>query len=196
MVEAAQRDLAERQVLIREDFDRLAEASRRSAFTVARVQSLDALERIRVALVADVNEGGTLREFRDQVEQVLGEVAVLRLEFLQADDVGIELLHRMADVVDLQAPRRPQALHAFVDVPGGHPQRGVFVALGHHAPSWAKRGSIRIASALDGEKQVSAACCQCSHCHSVCSLGLRVTGVPSGTKRPNTRSVLRLTSGA
>jgi len=101
VVEAAQRDLAERQVLIREDFDRLAEASRRSAFTVARVQSLDALERIRVALVADVNEGGTLGAFRDQVEQVLGEsmLSAAHVETVYRTNVGAAYTQGLMEVL-------------------------------------------------------------------------------------------------
>ena len=69
---------------------------------------------------------------------------------LQADDVGIKLLHRMAEVVDFQPAVGAQALHALVDVVGGDPDarhgvRPVPTAAG------AKRGSIRMASAFDGE---------------------------------------------
>ncbi|MDT4858824.1 hypothetical protein FQZ97_933090 [compost metagenome] len=50
------------------------------------------------------------------------QLAVVTAHLLQADDVGVELLHRVGQVVDLQPARRPQALHAFVDVVGGHTQ--------------------------------------------------------------------------
>ena len=53
-----------------------------------------------------------------------------------------------------------------------------------------------IASALDGEKQRSAASRQGSQSRSVCSRGLRRTGVPAGTCRPKMRSVLCATPGA
>ncbi len=123
--------------------------------------------------------------------------AVHPAHLLQAHDVGIELLHRMAQVVDLQPPCRPQALHTFVDVVSGHPQDGVFVSLGHAQPTdFKKRGNIKMASALEGEKHWSAAACQGCHCQSVCSVGLRMMGIFSGTRKPKTRSVLRLTSGA
>jgi hypothetical protein len=38
---------------------------------------------------------------------------------LQANDVCIELLDRMAEVMNLQTTRGPQALHAFVNVVSG-----------------------------------------------------------------------------
>lgn len=101
------------------------------------------------------------------------------------------------NLIDLQPPRWPEALHAFVDVVSGHPQKRVFVAFGlHHGLGNTKRGSIRMASAFEGEKHWSAAACQGSHCASVCSRGLSTTGMRCGTHRPNTRSVLRLTPGA
>lgn len=101
IVEAAQRDLEQRQVLPREDFDRLSEVARRSAFTVARVQSLDALERIRIALAADVNQGGTLREFRDQVEQVLGEslLTPAHIETVYRTNVGAAYTQGLMEVL-------------------------------------------------------------------------------------------------
>ena len=125
--------------------------------------------------------------------------------FLQAHDVGVELLHRMAEVVDFEPARRAQALHALVDVVGRDPQRliqppqsrlkeadapsgaattrsaecGGSFSLGRAASVDAPRGrrhvvrsvgahslnsgSIRIASALDGEKQRSAALRQVNH---------------------------------
>ena len=62
-----------------------------------------------------------LRHLRPVLE--IQRLAVVHLaHFLQAHDVGVELLYGMAQVVDFQAPRRPQALHALVDVVGGNPQ--------------------------------------------------------------------------
>lgn len=72
VIEEAARDLAERRIMLREDFDRLAAEARATAFTVARVGSLDALEKIRQALVEDVATGGTLRDFAAKVEEALG----------------------------------------------------------------------------------------------------------------------------
>ena len=108
---------------------------------------------------------------------------------LQADDVGVHLLHGVHHVVDLQPAARADATHPLVDVPGGDAQEVV----GAHA---ANCGSSRIASALEGEKHRSAASRQGSQVWSVCSRGLKVTGVPAGTRRPNTCSVLRVTPGA
>ena len=73
--------------------------------------------------------------------------AVELAHLLQADDVGIQLLDRVAQVMDLQPPGRPQTLDAFVDVVSGHPKNCHGI----------KRGNISIASALEGEKQASAA---------------------------------------
>jgi hypothetical protein len=42
--------------------------------------------------------------------------------FLQADDVCVKLLNRMAKIVNFQPPRRPNALNAFVDVVGRYTQ--------------------------------------------------------------------------
>lgn len=71
--EEAEQSLLERQVMSRQDFDALDDQAKQTAFTVARVGSLDALERIRGVLAEDVAQGGTLREFETRVEEVLGE---------------------------------------------------------------------------------------------------------------------------
>jgi hypothetical protein len=51
-------------------------------------------------------------------------------------------------------------------------------------------GNSRMASALEGEKQRSAAARCGNHCQAVCSRGLRVTSQTAGRHRPNTCSVL------
>ena len=128
---------------------------------------------------------------------------------LQAHQIGIELLDRMTDVMDLQPFCRAQALHPFVNIPGGHTQDRVIVQRlcvhggkpvcrmrrRTHACISCMRGSIRIASALEGENTASAASRKGNHWCAVCSAALRRTGVTCGTHSPNTRSVLRLTSG-
>lgn len=50
-----------------EEFDRLDDAARRVGFTVARAQSLDAVRAVQTALARDVEEGGTLAQFRRTV---------------------------------------------------------------------------------------------------------------------------------
>jgi hypothetical protein len=123
--------------------------------------------------------------------------AVHPANLLQAHDVGIELLDRVTQIVNFKTPGWAYALNTFVDVVSGHTQNGVFVSLGHDQPmACENRGSIKMASALEGEKHRSAAACQGCHCQSVCSAGLSVMGILWGTRSPNTRSVLRLTSGA
>ena len=49
-----------------------------------------------------------------------------------------------------------------------------------------------MASAFAGEKQRSAAARQSIQAYAVCSRGFKTTGMPCGTSRPKTRSVLRL----
>jgi len=71
-MEAAATDLMERRVLTKDEFENLALDAKRAAFTVARVQSLDAIEKVRDALAEDVREGGTLEEFRGKLEEALG----------------------------------------------------------------------------------------------------------------------------
>ena len=61
--------------------------------------------------------------------------AVQFADFLQTHDVSIELLHRMANVVDLKAPCRTQTLHPFMDVVSRHAQGMVWEmsGIGHGA---------------------------------------------------------------
>ena len=44
-------------------------------------------------------------------------------DFLQADDVGVDLFDGVAEVVNLQPLSGPHALHTLVDVVGGDAQR-------------------------------------------------------------------------
>lgn len=76
IIEEAAKDLAERRLMLRPDFDELAQDARRAAFTVARVGSVDGLEKIQAALVENVQQGGTLREFRERVDEALGGSAL------------------------------------------------------------------------------------------------------------------------
>ncbi len=71
MIEAAAKDLRERGVMLPADFAALDQDARRTAFTVARVSSIDTIEKVRIALVDTVQEGRTLREFRGSVGAAL-----------------------------------------------------------------------------------------------------------------------------
>ncbi len=73
VIEKAAKDLLERRVMTANEFANLAQDAKRSAFTVSRIASLDTLDRIRQTLARDVKDGGTLREFREQVEGILDE---------------------------------------------------------------------------------------------------------------------------
>ena len=131
--------------------------------------------------------------------EVMLLLAVEAAHFLQADDIGIELFHRQPQVVDLQPPRRPQSLHPLVDVVGGHAQDvGGFGALERECRGHGViiRGNNKIASALEGEVQQSAASRQPIQAYAVCSRGFKATACGAGTCRPKTRSVLCHTPGA
>ncbi len=102
IVEAAQRDLAARNVMDADDFGRLEQDARRSAFTVARVSSLEAIERIQAALVHDIHEGGTLREFRARVEQALGEsmLSPAHIETVYRTNVGAAYTQGLTEILE------------------------------------------------------------------------------------------------
>jgi SPP1 gp7 family putative phage head morphogenesis protein len=67
LIERAAADLSSRAVLLPADYEVLAAEAKKQAFTIARATTLDGVEKVRAALVRDVLEGGTLREFRQRV---------------------------------------------------------------------------------------------------------------------------------
>lgn len=71
IIERAAQRLYERQVFTRQDFDNLDVEAKRTAFTVARVQSLDTIGRLQDMVGQAAAEGHTLRQFRDGAEEVL-----------------------------------------------------------------------------------------------------------------------------
>jgi SPP1 gp7 family putative phage head morphogenesis protein len=70
-IEAAARDLLDRRILTRAEFDQLSRDARREAFTVARVGSLDALGAVRQALTTAVSRGETRDQFEERVHEAL-----------------------------------------------------------------------------------------------------------------------------
>lgn len=66
-IDAAAADLQRRGFFDRAAFEQLDQDARRTAFTVARVQSLDAMRRIRDAIHDDVTQGGTLAQFQQRI---------------------------------------------------------------------------------------------------------------------------------
>lgn len=71
IIEEAANDLRRKQVYRAADFKLLSQEAQRSGFTVARVSSLDALEKIQDALVQDIQQGGTLRQFAERVDEIV-----------------------------------------------------------------------------------------------------------------------------
>lgn len=68
-IEAAAEDLEARQIFTPSDYFVLDAEARRQAFTVARVQTVRALETVQKSLVEHVANGGTLRQFRGELAQ-------------------------------------------------------------------------------------------------------------------------------
>jgi SPP1 gp7 family putative phage head morphogenesis protein len=71
-IEAAVQHLQGLQLIDEAGFRRLERDARRGAFTVARIASEDAMAKVRDAVMEDVRDGGTLRQFRQRVEDALG----------------------------------------------------------------------------------------------------------------------------
>lgn len=85
-VERAARYLATRLDYTTREFAELDAAAKGVAFAVAAAQTLDAVERVRAALVRSVADGDTPREFRAAVREVLDESAL--------SDAQVETIHR------------------------------------------------------------------------------------------------------
>jgi len=75
-VERAARFLQTRIDYTPAEFARLDADARQVAFTVAKAVTLDAVEKVRRAVLEDVRGGGTLKEFRAKVEEAMGESAL------------------------------------------------------------------------------------------------------------------------
>lgn len=75
-IEKAAHYLATRLDYTPQEFAELDDAARAVGFTVAAAQTLDAVEKIRKALVWDVEEGGTLKAFKETVKDALDTSAI------------------------------------------------------------------------------------------------------------------------
>lgn len=73
LVENAVQDLQQRQLVTRPQFDRLEGAARAQAFTVANLETNEAIGQVRDAVTEAVAKGGTLKEFTKDVDEALGE---------------------------------------------------------------------------------------------------------------------------
>jgi SPP1 gp7 family putative phage head morphogenesis protein len=71
LIEKAAESLMERRVLRRAEFDLLADAEKRHAFTVAGQQGVETIETIRDVLALNVAEGTSLRGFREQLREAI-----------------------------------------------------------------------------------------------------------------------------
>lgn len=95
MIEKAVEDLTRRRIMLPEDFRALDQDAQRTAFTVARLQSLESIERVKKALTDDVGHGGTLRSFRREASEAIGDAltpgqveTVYRTQVAQAYSAG------------------------------------------------------------------------------------------------------------
>ena len=88
-IEIAAHDLMRRQVVTQQQFNALDQDARRTAFTVARIQSVDSLAKIQRALAEDVAQGGTLKAFRARVaESVEGALSPAQVETVYRTQVA------------------------------------------------------------------------------------------------------------
>lgn len=88
-IEAAARSLANKRLLTIDDFRALDQDARRVAWTVARVQSVETIQRVHTALLDDIRHGGTLRGFREKLAEDLdGVLALNHVETLYRTQLG------------------------------------------------------------------------------------------------------------
>lgn len=72
LIDGAVKDLRSRRIVTRADFDRLSNAAKRAAFTVAHQNSELTLATIRDSVAASVATGSTLDDFREDMAERLG----------------------------------------------------------------------------------------------------------------------------
>jgi SPP1 gp7 family putative phage head morphogenesis protein len=89
-LEAAANWLRNRRLVTADEFRELSADAQRAAFTVARTATLDAVERVRGAVVEAYEQGGTLKQFRAEVKDALDEsmLSPARVETLYRTHVG------------------------------------------------------------------------------------------------------------
>lgn len=73
IIDEAVKDLSERNLILKEDYVALENEARAKAFTVAGVETEATLERIRDTLAENVAKGVDYREWREKVEEAIGE---------------------------------------------------------------------------------------------------------------------------
>jgi SPP1 gp7 family putative phage head morphogenesis protein len=108
LVDAAVRDLMSREVVTRQQYDALEGQAKAAAFTVARVVTTDAIERVRDAVAETVAQGKTLKQFRREVgpaiDGALSESqveAVFRTAVGQSQAAGVRAALEVPAVADL-----------------------------------------------------------------------------------------------
>lgn len=106
-IEEAARSLRSRRVMTPSQFAVIDQDARRTAFTVARTQSIATIERVRDVLVRDVETGGTLREFRRNLDGALDGIltgpqveSLYRTQVAQAYSAGQQAIIRHPMVAD------------------------------------------------------------------------------------------------
>lgn len=100
-IEAAAADLQQRGFFDTAAFEQLDQDARRTAFTVARVQSLDAMRQIRDAIRDDVVQGGTLVQFRERVaDAVDGALSPSQVEAIYRTHVGQAMAAGQREILD------------------------------------------------------------------------------------------------
>lgn len=100
--DAAIQNLARRNVITKQDWEFLTNEARQKAFTVANLANEDAIARVQEALVDDIGEGGTLRQFAQRLEKALGKSALgkAHVENIYRTNVGIAYSNGLTQILD------------------------------------------------------------------------------------------------
>lgn len=73
MLEQARQSLLERNIVTRAQFDKLTAEAKQRAFTVSYIDAEDTVDKIREALADTIQEGPSLRVFRENLEEAVGK---------------------------------------------------------------------------------------------------------------------------
>lgn len=73
IIDEAARELSQKNVMTREQFDRLDSAARQKAFTVAQVESLETMNKIRDVMAETVKDGVDVETFRERILEAVDE---------------------------------------------------------------------------------------------------------------------------
>ncbi len=101
IIERAARSLFNKGLFKPADFHRLDQDALRTAFTVARVQSLEAIDKVKRTLIEDIAQGGTLRDFEAKMQGVItNALSPAQIETVYRTHVGQAYAQGLREVLD------------------------------------------------------------------------------------------------